>query len=222
MVSLITSIGNLLKFILAPPRCSFCKKQLHERTIFCSHCLDNIKPIASHKLYITKRKHIIVHALSSYNPLLRPLILQKRVNNAMGSYDLAQLIWDRTQFRNISCDYIVPVPLHWTRKMRRGFNQAEEIGLFLAKKRRVSICQLVTRFKKTCYQADLPVKQRAQNVSEAFQLQCREQDKSQYRGKHFVIIDDLMTTGNTLKFVAQELLKLKPASISAFVACRAI
>jgi predicted amidophosphoribosyltransferase len=41
-------------------------------------------------------------------------------------------------------------------------------------------------------------------------------------GKHIMIVDDLMTTGATLKAVAQELVAYKPASINAVVACRVV
>jgi ComF family protein len=220
-VASLERVIKFLSFVLAPPVCVYCKKKLLKRSHFCSDCFTKISPIVSYDLSLTLTKKIKVHALSGYNELLRPLVLAKRSKKVEGSYILADLIWKNTDFFQLPCDVLVPVPLHWTRRMQRGFNQAEEIAKFLAKKKGVNRVNLVTRVTQTIYQADLPIKLRADNVKDAFVL-SESIDPLWFKGKHIVLIDDLMTTGNTLKYVARALLHLKPASITAFVACRAM
>ena len=220
MVSL-SNVRDFISFILSPPLCSHCKKKLYERSVFCEDCMARINPIVSYNLQVKPGRVIPVHALSGYNEFLRPLILSKRSKNAYGCHALAELMWKRTRFLSMSCDYLVPIPLHWTRRLTRGFNQAEEMANFLAQKRGVSIAHLLNRSRKTSYQADVPIQRREKNVERAFLLSSLI-DPALYQGKHLILVDDLMTTGSTLKYAAQELALLKPASISALVGCRAI
>lgn len=219
MVSL-KKLGDYLSFFLSPPCCLHCKKALYERSHFCEDCFEKIQPIASYMLPIAINKGIKVHAISNYNQLLRPLVLSKRTKNVSGSYILADLMWQRTMFSQLMCDYLVPVPLHWTRRFMRGFNQANEIAAILAKRKGAAIAPILKRVQRTTYQADLPVQRRERNVAGAFSLSTNL-DVKRYHGKHLVLIDDLMTTGNTLKYAARELFLLQPASVSAIVACRA-
>jgi len=163
-----------------------------------------------------------VYAVSSYSPLLRPLILQKRRKIIMGSYILAELMWQRILCKELACDYLVSIPLYWTRMMKRGFNQSHEMAMILAQKKGIAVKSLIKRVKRTHYQADLPLDKRQENMANAFALRISPDDYHDYCNKHLILVDDLMTTGNTLRYAARELFKLKPASVSAIVACRAV
>ncbi len=218
MLSLISSIGKFLCTILSPPMCVSCKKKLETQTNFCCTCEHQLLPAAPTHLIINKHNKIIVHAACLYQGPIRPIILRKRYKNVSGCYILADLIWQKTIFATLPCDVIVPIPLHWTRFVQRGFNQAQEIAEILAHKKNCTCENILKRVKKTEYQSELPVDQRTANVQEAFKLQTTTQN---YTNKHLVLLDDLMTTGSTLKYAARELLKLKPASLTILVACRA-
>ena len=96
-------------------------------------------------------------------------------------------------------DCLVPIPLHRARQRRRGFNQAREIALMLARKLSVPVDdRLVRRHKPTAQQFDLRPEQRARNVKDAFSLM----EAKSYR--NIAIIDDVVTTGAT----ANELTRL--------------
>jgi ComF family protein len=203
--------------VLSPPQCAFCLKKMYERRIFCDVCGSKVHSVAPYKLNITSTKYVWVHAVSLYDDPMKKLIHQKRYGNVLGSYALAELVWHKTVFRQLACDIIVPIPLHWTRRMVRGFNQAHEMGYVLAKKRGVCCVPLLTRVHRTAYQSDLAVSERECNVKKAFQLNA-EMDR--YKGRDIVIVDDLLTTGSTIKYAAKQLFLLKPRSISVIVACR--
>lgn len=179
-----------------------------------------IQPIASHKLYVTRTKYMNVIALSGYRDPVRALILAKSWGNIMASRDLGNLIWQLTPFAQVPADYIIPVPLHWTRYARRGFNQAQEIGLILAQNRKIEMIDLLTRIKRTKFQKTLSAKERHVNVNRAFKLSVDKIDK--FAHKHLVLVDDLMTTGSTLIEAGRTLLNLKPASITVVVAARVV
>ena len=112
------------------------------------------------------------------------------------------------------------MPLHWSRYARRGFNQAEEMARVMAHNKSIPMVKLVKRVKKTKFQAGLSAPQRQSNVQEAFEL--TEQNIERYRNKHLVLVDDLLTTGSTIKATARVLLQVKPSAITVVVAARVV
>jgi len=136
----------------------------------------------------------------------------------VSSRQLGQLVWDMTYVKNSHFDFIVPIPLHWTRFARRGFNQSYEMAKVIGKKSGKPVVKLIRRIRITKYQASLSQSMRAENVKKAFILKGKQLNL--YQGKHLLLVDDLLTTGSTVMAVARELYKLKPASITVVVACR--
>jgi len=158
-----------------------------------------------------------VFAVSDYKPPLRNLVLSKSGGHIAASAQLGQLIWEKTVISHQSIDYWIPVPLHWSRFARRGYNQADEIAKILAQKSGKPRAHIIKRVTRRPFQSHVAQSDRKANVKNAFQL-CG--DLRQYYNKHVVIVDDVVTTGATLKEVGKQLLSLKPASLSAVVACR--
>jgi len=97
-------------------------------------------------------------------------------------------------------EIILPVPLHKKRLKQRGFNQALEIARPVSKVLNIPIdytmCQ---RVKNTVAQSSLPAKERAYNLKRAFVMVEKPVVK------HVAIIDDVMTTGNTILEVSKVL-----------------
>jgi ComF family protein len=204
--------------LIAPPFCSYCKDFLSERAILCIECQEKIDPIVSVQIPITKTYKLTVLAISDYQEPLKSLILAKSRGDIVVSRQLGHLIWDHTYFKHMPCDYIVPVPLHWLRYAKRGYNQAEEIATVLAEYRSVPVEGIIKRTKHTSFQSSLSYEMRLPNVKEAFALNTSNYER--YHNKHLVLVDDLMTTGSTLASCAKIMLQLKPASITAVVVCR--
>jgi len=95
-------------------------------------------------------------------------------------------------------DLIVSVPLHWTRKLSRGYNQAEIIARTLSKELNVRYEEkLLFRRRHTRTQTKLDYSHRAANVEGAFGVRVKSlKDCSQV--KHVLIVDDVFTTGATI------------------------
>lgn len=110
-------------------------------------------------------------------------------------------------------DLLVPVPLHFLRQFARGFNQAEIIARQVSGGSGKPVVLAVSRVRHTPSQTQLTKQERRNNVRKAFRLLKPDA----IRGKHVVLIDDVMTTGATLQTVARTLRAAKPASISALV-----
>jgi len=214
---------NFIKDLLYPPVCFYCKTYLSRNATFCKYCYDAITPIVTTTITVTKKYNIKVFAISAYKDPIRALILSKGSSDIVASRKLGELIWELTYLKNAEFDYIVPIALHWQRYASRGFNQAHEMANSIAKKSGKPVVSLLIRKKKTRRQSELVPSQRAVNVSDAFVLSdLALKNKKAYKNKKFLIIDDLLTTGSTMKSAARVLLQLQPKEIVAAVASRVI
>ena len=160
-----------------------------------------------------------VFAVSDYQEPLRSLIIAKSWSDHSASIQLAQLLWDMTYIRYQPCDIMIPVPLHWVRQVRRGYNQAEIMAQHLARKKGCHVHSIITRVKHTPFQSKLAIADRPENVKNAF---AALPTAAVVAGKHIMMVDDLMTTGSTLRAMAKELIPYQPASITAVVAARVV
>ena len=90
-------------------------------------------------------------------------------------------------------DVVVPVPLHWTRKWKRGYNQSEIIGRVIASALSCPTdCNVLTRTRRTHTQTKLNVEEKFSNVKDAFKARPGK------KFKHILLVDDVFTTGSTL------------------------
>ncbi len=106
---------------------------------------------------------------------------------------------------------IVPVPLHASRKRKRGYNQSEEFAKGLSKSLRIPFSgDALERTVRTETQTRKTKLKRWQNVSEVFQLK----DQEQILNKHVLLVDDVITTGATIEACAQVLLESGCSTIS--------
>ena len=102
--------------------------------------------------------------------------------------------------RSWQIDSTTAVPLHWQRRLIRGYNQSALIAKVLAKTFNKPYETLLTRTRATQQQAKLPKEQRLSNVSGAFSAKSVE-------GKRIFLVDDVITTGATIEACREVLLK---------------
>ena len=109
---------------------------------------------------------------------------------------------------------LVPVPLYWRRLNWRGFNQAEIIAQMLSNNLKLAIkTDLVKRVKATQAQVGLSRWQRQVNLQKAFVVKSRAP-------KSVLIVDDVWTSGSTIKAVAKALKKAGAKTIWALTLAR--
>lgn len=216
-------LQKLLSFIY-PSFCVRCEVLIPQGSVFCYECEKNIHLIVSSFLPLTKSKSLKVFAISDYKDPLRSLVIKKFYSNIFASRQLAQLIFEKTDIKNMKFDFIIPIPLHWTRYTSRGFNQAYVMAKVLSKKMQIPVLNILKRKKRTCFQWKLSYDQRQINVKDVFDLKFRYRflDTTFLKDKRILLVDDLCTTGATLKNAGKVLINLGPQSISAVVACRVI
>ena len=115
-----------------------------------------------------------------------------------------------------SFDAVVPVPLYWKKKWDRGFNQAELLARYVAKRRGIPVISVLRRKRSTATQAGLASAGRRRNVAGAFALRARKD----IAGKKILLIDDVMTTGATASACASVLKRGGAKSVSLFTVAR--
>ena len=110
---------------------------------------------------------------------------------------------------------IIPVPLHPNRLLVRGYNQASELAKIIAQKQhRKVLDNVLIRTKNTAMQAELHEKQRADNVRAAFSTSQAVQYEK------VLLLDDVMTTGQTLRSAAKCLINSGVQSVDVVVFAR--
>ena len=96
---------------------------------------------------------------------------------------------------------LCPVPLHWTRKYWRGFNQADVLAKEIGASYKISVINLLTRTRPTGHQARRTRSERLVALNGAFKCVAERSDSN----KTVILLDDLSTTGATLNACAKTL-----------------
>lgn len=113
---------------------------------------------------------------------------------------LGEFLAESNKFNDI--DTVIPVPLHWSRLWSRGYNQAEVIASAVAARLGAEMrTDILFRARKTTTQTKLQNNDKALNVTGAFRIKekyLNEESPEYGRNRHFLIIDDVFTTGATI------------------------
>jgi ComF family protein len=123
---------------------------------------------------------------------------------------VAALLAERHGESLAAADVVVPVPLHWRRRALRGYNQAAEIALPLARLLGLRPCHALRRRRATRPQADLPRAQRLSNPRGAFRVRRR----ASVAGRRVVLVDDIVTTTATVESAAAVLKRAGAAAVT--------
>lgn len=109
---------------------------------------------------------------------------------------------------------IVPVPIHWRRRMERGFNQTEWIcGEIFKNNKKIKMQKILKRSVYSQKQSWNKKEDRQKNIKSVFKVKKKFQNY--IFGKSFLLIDDVVTTGATLNEARKELEKFSPDSVKA-------
>ncbi len=135
----------------------------------------------------------------------RMLLGLKYKNRVEGVRAIVQAMSTRTLNTEFikSVQYIIPVPIHWTRHMSRGFNQSRLIADGVGKEQDIEVLDCLKRVKRTKKLKNLNKEARKSMMKDAIILD--EKSKIVLSGKDVLLIDDIYTTGSTLDECAKVL-----------------
>jgi ComF family protein len=111
-------------------------------------------------------------------------------------------------------DALVPVPLHHWRYATRGFNQAIELCKPLSRWAGLPIVRNVRRIRRTPPQSGLDALSRRRNLKDAFAV------RGTFSPRHPLIVDDVMTTGETCRQLARTLLEAGAVTVDVLTVAR--
>jgi len=152
-------------------------------------------------------------------------IVQELIHNLKykGQEEIGTVLgeWYAYELKNIetlqSVDEIIPVPLHKRKYRERGYNQLTNFGKTLSKKLNIPYnSNVLVRNIYSKTQSRKSFLNRSEGIDTIFDVNFSEKD----HGKHFLLIDDVLTTGSTLEACSHALLKIPGTKIS--IVCMAM
>jgi ComF family protein len=193
---------------LTPPLCDACGDPLRTwRTCpspRCARCRRIARPLAR------------ARAIGAYDGALRAIVHAFKYDGRRSlAAPLAALMRERGADVLAGADFTVPVPLHLTRRLARGFNQATDLARALGFPWR----RALRRVRATRAQTGLPAGRRHRNVRGAF---APTRAAAELRSAVVVLVDDVSTTGATLDACARVLSEAGIAEVRALTAARVV
>lgn len=177
------------------PLCKKCGKPLSaEEAEYCPDC--------------ARKKHLYTRgrAALEYDSLMRESIGRFKYKNRREYADFyVQELLDTCgpAVRSWDVDLLIPIPLHKSRRRKRGFNQAELIAKGLGRELGIPVSSnSLLRTRKTSPQKELNDQERKNNLKNAFQVVDPD-----VKFKKVLLIDDIYTTGSTIDAAAAVLLE---------------
>jgi ComF family protein len=207
--------------------CAACQHDLFADPLpFCPRCAGSVGPFAvidgrcracrDEPFYFEQ-----VVRLGPYEGLLREVVLRLKHQTGEGTAELFGERWAEhaaPQFEALHADAIVPVPLHWLRRWRRGYNQSASLARGLATRLGLP-CNpsWLRRVRNTPQQTLQTPAGRKANVRGAF----RTRAGAPVKGRTILLVDDVMTTGATASEAARALRAGGAARVVVAVLARA-
>lgn len=229
--------------LLFPPRCARCDADLQEDQdglLLCADCRmllgperwpccrrcgaagagEGDLPGDCDLCRDTPLKFDTVIPLGIYQGEMRKVVLRmKRLSQESLSAAMGRLLGLRRGplLADLRSDLIVPVPMYWTRRLRRGTNSPEILAEHLGRYLNLPVRRrLLWRCRNTLPQAGLPPKRRFQNVRGAFRVRTGYH----LEGARVLLVDDVLTTGATCSEAAGMLKQAGAAMVAAAVVAR--
>jgi ComF family protein len=197
--------------------CEFCVRTLPWLSIACKRCA--LKMVATgicgkclNQELVIERAQALFHYAWPINSFISRLKYQ-------GNLHFAKLLgeWMAEYLTPDKAECILPMPLHSLRQSKRGFNQTIELAKPYAKYWQLPLCkEAAVREKSSVPQSSLSAKERSENIdAKDFVI------NPSFDAKHVLIIDDVMTTGATMRDFAKALKASGVQTVEALVVARA-
>jgi ComF family protein len=223
--------------LVCPPRCVFCRADVPEPAarpaVVCGDCTRRLtsdlprclacgSPAASaaecRRCRGRCRDWDGIVVLAAYADEVRAAVLAtKRPGGEVVAAGLATLLAarHREQLEAWGIDLIVPVPMHWTRRMLRGTSAADGLARAMAAALDLPWRSALVRTRATRMQNELEPESRRANVRGGFRATPRA------AGRRVLLVDDVTTTGGTLSACRQALVAGGAAAVYAAAVARA-
>jgi len=214
-----------------PTVCAACKSFiLSNENIICTICRHEL-PLTNHHLNPENEAfkkfygRIPVEHASALLYFHKKGMVQELIHNLKykGHEEIGAVLgeWYAEDLKNSgilnNVDAIIPVPLHKKRLKERGYNQVTKFGMALSDNFNIPLnTKILIRNVYSKTQSKKNLLGRSEGIESVFDVAFSEKDYN----KHFLLIDDVLTTGSTLEACSKALLKIPGAKIS--IVCMAM
>lgn len=217
--------------LLFPHSCCLCGRRLalHEKHV-CPWCVRQFKLNPDINWIINSRmapmySHRAVQRIGAYAIYRREGAVARLIQRLKysGRYELGQWMGrlaatelkDTGLFDDV--DVLVPIPLSWRRRLRRGYNQSELLAKGISEVTGIPVrTDILRRTVHNMSQTRVEYMQRYTNACDIFALRPRVSPDS-LRGLHIMLVDDVMTTGTTMYSAIEVIDTIPEVSVSVFV-----
>lgn len=177
-------------------------------------------PLDEHDLCTVCRESLVnfdaAYSFGSYEGPLRKLIhLFKYAKVESLGVPLSRLLLQAMPIDS-RFDLVIAMPMHWRKRWERGFNQAELLAKPVARRCGFKLSTQLRRKRYTKSQAGLTESQRRENLRDSFFVK----NAPQIAGKRILLIDDVFTTGATLRSAAVALKAAGASHVTALTLAR--
>jgi predicted amidophosphoribosyltransferase len=181
------------KYLLFPTRCFGCRELGYS---ICSQCRRQWNP----HLYQSKVSDLVVYSAIPYSPVAKNILLAAKEQNIKSADQLIHIALRAALhelFQKYSSCALVPIPSGRSANRRRGRDFINEIANTVAKDFGVAVLPLLEHQRVIRDQSKLNIAGRRENLAMALTIKSGFPGK--YTGENVVILDDLVTTGATIK-----------------------
>jgi ComF family protein len=201
------------------PVCAGCRAELDSKAKYtCPRCAASVGPfidVENGCPSCCKESFHFSHAvrLGPYEGHLREAILHMKAPAGERIAEIIGTFWavhSESDLRGLQADLVIPVPLHWWRRWRRGHNQSEALAHALAGRLGLP-CRTgwLRRIRNTPKQVEQTPTRRRENVHNAF----RARPRPGLKDRVVMLVDDVLTTGSTASDAARALKKAGAARV---------
>jgi ComF family protein len=211
MVLLVLRLAReLFAWIVSPPRCAACSSRVRARRVFCPPCASSVVEARPASPF---PPHLATYVYGG--AIARAIVRLKYEPRPELAGQLAELLRrGASRLGSFAPDVVVPVPLFPTRLAERGFNQAALLARPLAEDLGAKLlARALVRTRDTPRQAALERGRRLVNVRKAFAVRSN----AALAGKRVLLVDDVRTTGATLRACEEALLEAGVREVRSLV-----
>jgi ComF family protein len=228
--------------LVYPPRCVVCGDSLEASdSLICDRCRRVLVPagqlqcrrcgadigaalpdaVDCARCRREKYRFVRCVCLARFRDILREVVwrMKRRAEEPL-TIEMGRLFCDvrRDELRSLQADVVVPIPMHWTRRLRRGVNSSELLAAGVAKSLDLPLAaKAIVRTRRTKRLAELTREERKRTLRDAFAVRrgCN------FHSARVLLVDDVLTTGTTCDTAAKALRRAGAAAVFAAVIARA-
>jgi len=222
------NLKRVLKYFL-PSICPSCRNKLVGSLEFCPDCIANLSFITGNrckccggildtvlglcKKCLREDEYLWEDsvAILAMNKFTSKLIQRYKYNNEIELAScFSSLVKNILPLIAPLPDFIVPIPIHRIKYMHRGFNQVSLIIKSAVRDSDIKYNNCLVRRKYTISQTKLSAEERRNNLKNVFCIK----DKANIKNKAILLVDDVFTTGSTLRAASAALLSAGASNVS--------